>query len=96
MGKMGYSADFGTVKAGGEDRMLHLIEVSFKAIGQIGQLSWPIALSKDLNLSPEQTEFETLACELADEREKASGQYSIPPTTAADKDRTTTSTWRIS
>ena len=70
MGKMGYSTDFGTIKAGKADRMLYLIEVSFAAIGNIGQLTWPIAISKDLDLSPEQTEFEQLACRVADEREK--------------------------
>lgn len=72
MGKMGYSTDFETVKAGKEDRMLHLIETTFSAFGKLGQLSWPVALAKDLNLSPEQTEFEQLAARLADEREKVS------------------------
>ncbi|RFU25190.1 hypothetical protein B7463_g11145, partial [Scytalidium lignicola] len=70
MGKMGYSTDFGTLKAGKEDRMLHLIECTFSAFGKLGQLSWPVAIAKDLNLSPEQTEFENLACKVADEREK--------------------------
>ncbi|KAH8799714.1 cytochrome P450 [Xylogone sp. PMI_703] len=70
MGKMGYSTDFGTVKVGKEDRMLHLIECTFAAFGKLGQLSWPVALAKEFNLSPEQTEFEQLACKLADEREK--------------------------
>lgn len=70
MGKVGYSTDFGTIKSGNADRMLHLIEVSFAAIGNIGQLTWPIALSKDLDLSAEQREFEGLACRIADEREK--------------------------
>jgi len=70
MGRMGYSTDFHTVKEGKEDRMLHLIEVTFGAIGKLGQLSWPIAIVKGLNLSPDQTQFESLACDLLDKREK--------------------------
>ncbi len=68
MGKAGYSTDFGTVKAGKEDRMIHLIEVMFASIGALGQLTWPIAVAQALNLTPEQDEFDQLATKLAEER----------------------------
>ncbi len=76
MGKMGYSHDFRSVQAGKEDPMLSLMETTFGAIGQLGQITWPIKLAKDFNLSPEQTAFENLAIERADEREKV--KYQCP------------------
>jgi hypothetical protein len=72
MGKMGFSVEFGVIKAGEESRMLHLIEVMFASIGKIGQLSWPASLAKDLHLGSEQTEFEQLSANLADQRENVS------------------------
>jgi tryprostatin B 6-hydroxylase len=72
MGKMGYSADFSTVKAGKEDRILRLIEVTFATIGKLGQLTWPVVLAKEFELIAEQKEFEELASKLAESREKVS------------------------
>jgi hypothetical protein len=72
MGKMGYSIDFGVVKTGKTDRMLHLIENFLTGIANIGQITWPIALAKKLDISAEQKEFEGLASRLAEDREKVS------------------------
>lgn len=72
MGRMGYSVDFGSVRAGKEDRMLHLIEVTFATVGRLGQLTWPLEIAQRFRLSPEQEEFDKIAVRNADEREKVS------------------------
>jgi hypothetical protein len=68
MGKIGYSRDFGTIEAGKENRMLDLLEVMFGQIGQLGELTWPIALMKSLGVGGEAAEFDALACKMADGR----------------------------
>ncbi|KAK4447358.1 Tryprostatin B 6-hydroxylase [Podospora aff. communis PSN243] len=74
MGKIGYSHDFGTVEAGKENRMLDLLEVMFGQIGQLGELTWPIALMKSLGVGGEAAEFDALACQMADGRLEAQGK----------------------
>jgi cytochrome P450 family 628 len=69
MGKMGFSKDFRTTQAGTENRMLTLLEISFGSIAKLGQLTWPVAIAKQLDLSAEQRDFENLASGLANERE---------------------------
>lgn len=68
MGKMGYSKDFGTVKAGVENHMLEMIESTFRAIGLTGTVTWPIDLSARFKLGKEQIEFEKMASDMVDER----------------------------
>lgn len=68
MGHMGYSKAFNTVKEGKESHMLRLLEITFKTIGLMGSLLWPIHLAARFNLGKEQIEFEKLAVQVADER----------------------------
>ncbi|KXX76972.1 Tryprostatin B 6-hydroxylase [Madurella mycetomatis] len=70
MGKVGYSHDFNTIETGKENRMLHLLEVTFGQVAALGELCWPLALLQSLNVGGESAEFEQLARTLADERAK--------------------------
>lgn len=68
MGKIGFSHDFKTLEAGKENRMLDLLEVMFGQLGQLGELTWPIALMKSLNVGGDAAEFDALTCKMADGR----------------------------
>ena len=70
MGKMGYSVEFGSVKAGKPRRECDLMDTLFGAVANLGMTSWSLALGKDLNLGREGAEFEDLAAKLVDERVK--------------------------
>ncbi|KAK0610800.1 cytochrome P450 [Immersiella caudata] len=71
MGKIGYSHDFCTIEAGKENRMLDLLEVMFGQLGQLGELTWPIALMKSLGVGGDAAEFDKLTCQMADRRLEA-------------------------
>lgn len=68
IGKVGYSHNFGTVKAGCENRLVGLMETNFKAAGRLGQLAWPLGIAQRLGLSRDVKEFDNLIESLADER----------------------------
>ncbi len=86
MGKMGYSVNFGTVKAGKHDHILDFQEITFGNMGVVGQVNWLIKIAKDLRLSPEQREFEKLAIKIVDEREKVGRPTSPHPPIARATD----------
>ncbi|KAH8898737.1 cytochrome P450 [Thozetella sp. PMI_491] len=68
IGKVGYSEDFGTIKAGVENRMINLMETNFKAAGELGQLAWPLGVVQRLGLSKDGADFDKLVVKLADKR----------------------------
>lgn len=70
MGKIGFSHEFHTIEEGRENRMLHLLESMFGQMGKLGELVWPLAILKDLNIGGEAAEFERLGRQLATQREK--------------------------
>ena len=69
IGKVAYSTNFGSVKAGKDLPMLSLIETLFKTIGTLGHLDWPLPFTASLNLGKEQIEFEEIAVRMIDERD---------------------------
>ncbi|KAH8645775.1 cytochrome P450 [Xylariales sp. PMI_506] len=70
IGRVGYSRDFGTVAAERANRILDLADVTFASVASLGHLDWPLAISGDLGLSAELSEFENLTVEIADEHER--------------------------
>lgn len=72
VGRIGYSREWGVVKAGKEDRMLELLGASFKPMGKMGRVTWPLAIGARLNVSKELIEFDHLANTVMDERESVS------------------------
>ena len=72
MGRVGFSQNFRTIEAGEEHRMLDLIEVLFGQLGQLGELSWPLALLQSLGVGGDAAEFDALACKMADRRDTVS------------------------
>ncbi|KAK1976881.1 L-ornithine-N5-monooxygenase [Colletotrichum cereale] len=68
MGRVGYGRDFGTVRDGREDRMLALIEASFKTMAWLGLAMWPMAVMARLPRFGMMGEFEELGIRLVDER----------------------------
>ncbi|OHF00837.1 L-ornithine-N5-monooxygenase [Colletotrichum orchidophilum] len=60
MGRVGYGRDFGTVRDGREDRMLDLIETTFKLGSRLGQTPWPLVFLAKLPRIGMQKEFEDL------------------------------------
>jgi len=77
VGRIGYSRDWGVVKAGKEDRMLELLGASFKPMGKMGRVAWPLAIGARLNVSKDLIEFDRLANTVMDERESV-GAISYP------------------
>lgn len=69
MGLLGYSARYGSVKAGKEIRTLHLLLVMLGAVGKLCMNNGLLAIAHSLNLSKEQKEFERLSNVAADQRE---------------------------
>lgn len=72
MGRMGFSENFGSIKAGKEDPMLHFLEETLGGIAKLGALWWPIAVINSIGGSKDHKEFEKLACMMVDRREKVS------------------------
>jgi tryprostatin B 6-hydroxylase len=72
MGKVGFSKDFHGVSQGKENHMLRLLEAVFKAVGYLGEVTWPFGIGKGLGLDRDMVEFEELAVQLTDERDKVS------------------------
>ncbi|KAF6830293.1 L-ornithine-N5-monooxygenase [Colletotrichum plurivorum] len=68
MGRVAFSRDFGTVKDSREDRMLDLIEITFKLAARMGQTPWPLVFLAGLPRFGMQKEFEALGARLIDER----------------------------
>ncbi|TID03657.1 Tryprostatin B 6-hydroxylase [Colletotrichum higginsianum] len=68
MGRVGYGRDFGTIHDGREDRMLDLIEFTFKLAARLGQTPWPLVLLARLPRTGMAKEFEDLGNRLVDER----------------------------
>ncbi|TEA18151.1 Cytochrome P450 monooxygenase orf5 [Colletotrichum sidae] len=68
MGRIAFSRDFGTVKEGREDRMLDIIETTFKIAARLGQLPWPLVFMGKLPRFGMQKEFEDLGVRLINER----------------------------
>jgi cytochrome P450 family 628 len=62
MGKVGFSEDWGAVKDGRENPILHLLEATFTPLGKMGRWTWPLSVMVDvLDGSPEQRLFKTWA-----------------------------------
>ena len=70
MGKVGYSHDFGTILAGKENRMLHMLELLFGQAGQMGELVWPIAFMQSAGVPGASDELDALTEKIAKERIK--------------------------
>lgn len=70
MGKVGYSHDFGTIMAGKENRMLHMLELLFGQAGQMGELVWPIAFMQSAGVPGAGDELDALTEKVAQERIK--------------------------
>lgn len=68
MGRVGFSHNFGTVQDGRDDRMLELIETSFKLAAWMGGISWPLVLLSSIPNFGMVKEFEGLGARLVDER----------------------------
>ncbi|KAJ0382269.1 hypothetical protein COL922a_012916 [Colletotrichum nupharicola] len=68
MGRVGFSHNFGTVQDGRDDRMLELIETSFKLAARMGGISWPLMLLSSIPRFGMVKEFEGLGARLVDER----------------------------
>ncbi|KAF9873728.1 cytochrome p450 [Colletotrichum karsti] len=68
MGRVAFSRDFGTVKEGREDRMLDIIETTFKLAARMGQTPWPLVFLGSLPRFGLQREFEDLGVRFVDER----------------------------
>ncbi|KAM7196765.1 Tryprostatin B 6-hydroxylase [Naviculisporaceae sp. PSN 640] len=71
MGKIAFSHDFGTLAAGKEVRMLHLLEAMFGGMAKIGELVWPMAMMQSLGVGGEAAQFDQLTMEMADRRIQA-------------------------
>lgn len=65
---MGFSASFGSIKAGKEDDMLHYLEVTLGTLAKLGLLWWPIALMNAIGGSNDLIKFQKLACQMVDRR----------------------------
>lgn len=70
MGRMGFSASFGSVKAGKEDPMLHYLEVTLGTLAKLGLIWWPIALMNAIGGSNDLIKFQKLACQMVDRRKE--------------------------
>jgi hypothetical protein len=70
MGRMGFSANFGSIKAGKEDPMLHYLEVTLGFIAKLGLIWWPIALLQAFGTSHDHIQFQKLACQMVDRRKQ--------------------------
>lgn len=77
IGKVGYSHDFGLVKAGKENHYLALLESVFGMAGKMGQSTWPLAIANALRLNKEQREADVLGAQMLDERIKARLPYNL-------------------
>ncbi|KAK3990437.1 Tryprostatin B 6-hydroxylase [Cladorrhinum sp. PSN332] len=74
MGKIGFSYDFNSIKAGVEHRMLQLLKCMFGQMGELGELVWPIAIMEGLGLRGDAPEFEEMTKVIADRRERSGNQ----------------------
>ena len=72
MGRVGYSREWGVIKDGRHNYMLNLLEASFRPIGRMGRLQWPIATITQLQLGKDVKQFGVLASETIDERANVS------------------------
>ncbi|EFW99477.1 3-hydroxyacyl-CoA dehydrogenase [Grosmannia clavigera kw1407] len=72
MGKVGFSEEYYSVKAGKGNEVLELLHTVFKSILDMGEITWPYSIVKGLGLSRDLTRFEKLAIEIADKRDEAS------------------------
>ncbi|KAL7787138.1 cytochrome P450 [Trichoderma ceciliae] len=70
MGRMGFSVNFGSIKAGKEDPMLHFLEETLGSIAKLGSMWWPIALINFIGGSSDHVGFQKLTCQMVDRREK--------------------------
>lgn len=62
--------DFGTVKAGVENRLVHLMETNFKACAQLGLLAWPLDTLPRLGAIQNANDFDEMVAILAGKRMK--------------------------
>jgi tryprostatin B 6-hydroxylase len=70
MGRMGFSVNFESIKAGKEDPMLHYLEDTLATISKLGQMWWPIALMNSMGGSSDHVNFVKLSCQMVDKREE--------------------------
>ncbi|KAH6662426.1 cytochrome P450 [Plectosphaerella plurivora] len=68
MGGIGFSADFGTVREGREDKTLELLQITFGTAASLGHVYWPMALMMNMPKFGMQHEFEQMGVRMADER----------------------------
>jgi hypothetical protein len=72
MGRVGYSREWGLVKSGRHNHMLNLLEATFKPLGKLGRVVWPVAAISQLQLAEDVKKFGLLASETIDERANVS------------------------
>lgn len=68
MGRMGFSASFGSIKAGKENPMLQYLEETLGTLAKLGLIWWPIALLQTFGSSKDHINFQKLACQMVDKR----------------------------
>ncbi|PMD33323.1 cytochrome P450 [Hyaloscypha variabilis F] len=78
MGKVGFSEDWGAVKDGRPNPILHLLEALFTPLGRLGRWIWPIGFFVDTGLGNEDREaFEAWSNKLLAVRQKEGREGSI-------------------
>jgi hypothetical protein len=85
MGRVGYSKEWGVIKAGHANNMLSLLDVLTRPSGKLGRVAWLRAVGFQLKLSKEFREFEKLSKVTIDVRENVSTAFSLwwNPSTAS-------------
>ena len=69
MGRVGFSKDFGALEVGEKNRMLEMLEITFRTFSKTGHMAWPFGVVMALPPMGFQKEFEALGVSLVDERE---------------------------
>lgn len=72
MGRVGFSRHWGLVRDGRHNHMLTLLEATFKPIGKMGRIQWPLSIITQLKLADDVAKFAELANEVMDERANVS------------------------
>jgi len=82
MGKVGFSEDWGAVKDGRPNPILHLLEALFTPLGRLGRWIWPIGFFVDTGLGNEDREaFEAWSNKLLAVRQKVCVRCAVVQTT---------------
>lgn len=68
MGLVGFSKDFGSLRAGKGVRWLHLLDVVLGPIETVGGVIWPLLIAKEMKLSSKSIEFDQISIDMSEER----------------------------